>query len=579
MSKIIAFNNEQLFDEIHDIQIKSGFARHSIDNFGKMKICAYKKLNVDNDNYVKFDDGFVMCSGTLIYKNRIGKGSIVELHDDFKTAGIMVKNDCRGFYCVCICIKQELHFFVGGGYSLYYYNCHDDLLVSTLFYYIVKAKKCKVNYLGFQERCIHYCNNDRETPFKNVYRLRENEEIIISNDKMTLINRIQEPLKHSEGTLDNLVYELKKNSLMLASCFSKTALFSTGGFDSRLALATMLAANMKPTLLSWKGNLYTALANPNDRIVSEQLAEKYDLPIERIQFSDDFELKDTGELCSTIWRFGEIGKLYSSNRAYFTALSKMGDTYITAGYFGEIYRNNECLDAAYKKPFTTQKYVNDFYLNQKFERAFANGEELRQYIANSIASGANDLLLDPSNLSKEDCMKIHYWFYRLHADTYTCQLINMYTYSSSILAPIDVVDIILSMPYEKLGRTRMEIACAKKLREDIFEVPIFSHQAYYRIKNTDHSAKRIVDKGTRVKGVIKKVLGDEIYYGLKRLLKKDILNNDELTFKEMYYYEKCIEEFEEKVNFKMTYDKNELFVLGRMEIAINYYYLLAYMIF
>ncbi len=71
MSKLIISNNKKIVQRVKEHSIENGFEKYTALSYSNCNIVSFKKLNIDNENFVKFENNdFVATAGTLIYKKK-----------------------------------------------------------------------------------------------------------------------------------------------------------------------------------------------------------------------------------------------------------------------------------------------------------------------------------------------------------------------------------------------------------------------------------------------------------------------------------------------------------------------------
>ncbi|HNP35089.1 MAG TPA: hypothetical protein PKK10_04495 [Woeseiaceae bacterium] len=228
------------------LQHKALLARNGFD------LHIYSKRRFETENVLEFENGsFIVATGTLIYRNRIGNAALAALFEDFTRERLTFEN-ALGHFAVWIYHAGRLSLFTDyqGMYQVY----RDETwgLISSSFLAVHAACKTRTpsaqeiyEYLCFS----HYYGN--QTIIKEVSRLDERFIHQLVPGHSETLKRIRLPEFDPQADFDAQVertHELLGNYFgALAAAFGNDqSLGLTGGYDSRLTLACLRHCGVSP---------------------------------------------------------------------------------------------------------------------------------------------------------------------------------------------------------------------------------------------------------------------------------------------------------------------------------------------
>ena len=485
MGKIVVSNNFEWLKSLQKVFFDSGLNA----NFANDNLIVYDKLKVHVDNFVQVENALIASNGTLVYKNLIGKEALIALYFDYEQCGKKIDSirvNCFGSYFILIKENDSITAFVdeAGTYALYYYSDQNNYLMTNTYYHIALVTGSDINRNSNIEEFLEFCIIDNETPFKDVYRLLGDEVIYIHNQELCVkkVSLNQYKLRNTEfesvanQIKEEIVYYTEKMRLFS----EKPVLFMTGGVDSRLSLASYLAASMKPILCSWGGNYLKMNTKDADADVSNKIAVEENLEFRYIDVSesDAFEVDEIP--VNQFDKYGEWATIYGNNKKWFALFEKNDVFSYEFGYFGEIIKGWEILDTISKDNITVEEFCKLYTGRQSYHfdsNSTFDIDEYKRTVHNKVKKISKKLGFDDSKLSKEDCMVLYYT-YRLHADTKCCNFANMFGYCSPVLAHKPVADLINMCPYEYKQHDRINLYITKMIDSNLLNVEYFTHGKY-----------------------------------------------------------------------------------------------------
>ncbi|MFC1835580.1 hypothetical protein ACFL2Q_12715 [Thermodesulfobacteriota bacterium] len=246
------------------------------DNF---VVFLYNKAAYSNDNVRHFDNGdFILCSGTLFYRNRIGNEALEMLYDEFYGEGALFSH-LQGHYCVLLFKGGYLYTFndLNGLYHVY----HDEKpsVISNSFLAVAKSlEKRTVAEQELYEFVSHGAMYGDRTFIAEVKRL-DSVHIHQLQPEHSLIPKVIETDPFNENwpfdeQVDFFVDRLQDHFRMLRSHWGDSVGSAlTGGYDSRLVVSLLRKVGISPHLY-----IYGAHGDEDVR-VAKAIAEAEGFPI------------------------------------------------------------------------------------------------------------------------------------------------------------------------------------------------------------------------------------------------------------------------------------------------------------
>ncbi len=500
MSKIILCNNEEIFNKLCDQYCFMSFSQNGLRSDELIHAATFSKLNISTENFCEIGDDFVACSGTIAYRNQVGKKALKTLYENFDIKNINgIRKNTVGSYAVIIKKGNQASLFIdeAGTYGLYYYNKNGLFLTTNTFTHIQCAVKTELCTLALQERLIEYCNLDNATIFQEIYRLLGTEAIVFDYTSRSIetvridCNHYSFKINDEKEVVEKLIELLEKYSRSYALFSSKKVLFTTGGVDSRAILAIYNHMGVKPDIANWGGCPIEMNTKSQDQEIARRLAERSGLLFKVFNVSHDFKA-DYGVIPEKIRKYGELGLLYCGNTKWFEIFEGTPFESFDFGYFGETIKAWEPLDVSYHVGFTIDDYVDLFFNRQRYLKG--NTDSLKEYVRKKIYNIAKEYNIELQNLSKEDCMVLYY-VYRVHADTACTNFANMFGFSANIFAEKELADYINQIPYVLKENDHLNLMLTEKLDSKLLNIPYFTH-CKYRVFNKE---KKCLEEPKRIK--------------------------------------------------------------------------------
>jgi len=526
----------------------AGFKENGVISGSFGQLTTFSKIRVQTKNLVTDDKGFIAGTGTFLFNGKAGEEALRELYEDF-TGDTAIRARIVGSYCIVLSYAGKVYVFVdeGATYNIYY-NLSDEnkkIILTNTYYHVSKGMDAvevsEENLIGVWFRKLIDC----ETPIKNVYKLMGHECLIFDGD-VWILQEAPEVLDDDGLDVPQKAKLLYQN---LDKVFASSGVFMTGGQDSRISLALMLAMGMKPTLYYGIGNSSNTSTKTEDFNIVKSFSERFDLPIQIMNWNDSAGK----EYEKHISRYGELFALYCMNENIFEEFEKkLGVEFVALGYFGEVYRTIEPIETYKKDVFTLDDFLDDIYLHDCMP-VFTEGEyiKFKGIIKNQFRKVCCARNIDENHITK-DQFQILNTVYRQRWDTQMNNFANQFMYSFPLFGNIQLIRKTESVPYNNRLNSKHLMECIYALKPELLEVPFFSH---IKVKKYNPVTHELTNKEyvSVIKDVVRGMIRSErmmkfarnIYYTLRG----DKKGRQEI---EQQYADKqnLIDTFEDTIGFK-----------------------------
>lgn len=483
MAKFLLSNDKGKYDYIKNIYLDTGFNRFNEYTKDNLYFSAYEKIRVNNCNFIKIDNDFVASSGTLIYKEIIGREALKNIYDDFNNDIQDIRNHIIGNYALII--KKENKIYVFGDenniHNIYYYNKNKKWILSNTQFHIAKAlNDVEIDEFNLIEYAFQYSILDNGTIFKNIKKLMGDECIVLDlnhyNFNLNKINinypdiqikDIDSMVKDFAGLLQNKIKIISKN-------FKTITISMTGGLDSRMVLAGFLSNNIKPNITYGVGNSQITNTKNRDLEINKIYSENFGLKFYEMNWKtnkDIFEYWD-----KSLLKYGELFRIYGASKNVFSEFEEKLDTqFIEFGYFGETLRNRPWLENISSNFFTIDEFVSEFYINNSYIKQCSKYKEYRGNLRCKFENIIKKNNLNKKKLTKNDFYTIYNYWFNGGAHNLINNFNNLFFNSISILSIKEINYFSKEIPYEYKKNAKFMLKVLYYLYPDILDVPFFSH--------------------------------------------------------------------------------------------------------
>lgn len=485
MSNFCLTSKDHLIDKYKVIKENAGYKLSGSVESKSINYLSFHKFTFKNENYLAIGDDFVGAVGTMIYKETT-ENMLLNLYNDWKGDISEIRKQSIGSYCViikkgdCITVFGEENYM----YNIYYYLADSSFIISNSFVDVktVYGKELEIDTLNFLELAFNTYIIGEETIYKGVKRLCGDEFIQIDLNlnktevkKMNVDWRIYENLSYSDR-IKKLSDNLIKKTKVIYDAYGTPALSMTGGLDSRLCIAPVLANNVKPDLYYGVGNSILTDTKDMDLKINQMYAEKFGLSLEVMDWSTTIPLdKDWQKYFE---RYSESFSQYNASSCVFEALEKVPNHYMVFGYFGELYRNLPWIENLQKEYITLDEYIDDYFMQQvSFERLIRSTnipyEEFREHIKKKMVKLCNRYGINPEKINVEEYRYLYLEYLRIGCSI-MLNLVNKMRYISYPIAEDDVYKYCSLSRQEHLGAKFM-LDMYKQIYKPVLEIPFFTH--------------------------------------------------------------------------------------------------------
>lgn len=482
MGKILVTNNEQWFGDLNAIFEKSGFKLSEKMVIQKIMASAYKKLNFENENFVKFSDGFIACAGTLIYKGNKDADALRTIYLDLEKDSIKnVRQRLYGCFAIIVCRKHELQIFVDemAEYCLYYSFEKKNYLITSTYYHIQNCVHSKINGDGLLSSAVRGGLIDNQTPYESIFKLRADEVIKIDalKDEFKIeaveLNKYQFKFRSPEEAVSEIKKMVDEIAVERAKVFPDMLQFLTGGLDSRLEFAIYKNAGANMESAYWSGEDIITNGTQLDAKISRQISDYAGIENTQYDVTEEFEEALSNIDRKKCLKYGEYASKYTCNSRWFRIFEENYKfVYLGFGYFGEIMKDLSDLDMHYKQPYSLLNFVRDVYSRVGVEKYAVKSNTFYGYLENIFKE--RNAGINSKNLSQEECFRL-FTKERVNPDGAMDNFCNMFCYGFSVFAQKKVFDAVASIPYVWRKDEKIPLMMTRKYDLNLLDIPYCSH--------------------------------------------------------------------------------------------------------
>ena len=528
MSKLVIETNQEEFSKLIDI-IPACF-RNTFQSSGEFgSIATFGKLKVPTTNVHSGNSGFAVGIGTYIYEGKIDSDALRCIYEAFSGDVRALQKVLIGSYAIAIWKNNKLVVFVdsNGTQDLYYtLDKYNVSICSSLFHLGKVHRPISLNSEAMVQQLFQSCIVGDATILDGISRLDGNHAIswhegIWSMDFLPPLD-----MSIEKGRSLSSAAACKFSSIR--DTFVTPAVAMTGGQDSRLALSLLLGAGIRPRLIYWRGNSISTNTKEQDYECTCQLASKYDLDVEVWDACDS----SREHYAKALGVFGEYAHLYGYNENLIHSFFNTSVDFITFGYFGEMFRNTEDIQAYDKESFTVAELFDDLYLRGSYKDIYPEFTAYRAHILDSMTAICENLGIDSSNLTKSDFQHLNTEMYRKRADIHMTNYANQFMYSFLVLGDRMMTDSMNLMGFDDRVGSKPMIEAIHNLTPELLEVPFFSHIRKMKYDAQSHALNEESQVKTRIKQYLQKEKKSAWYYPFARRI-YHLLNHDKKSLTEL----------------------------------------------
>lgn len=483
MGKMLLTNNRQWYQSLTALFADVDFhvSGEVAGEGNSPDFISYHKINFANENVYTENDGFIGCSGTLVYKKECGSQALKALYEDLKRKDLQqIRKDLLGTFAVICKIENTVMCFVDetGTYAFYYLCEKGKYILTNTFYHIQKMSGQKYLPEVLKENVVQYGVVGNKTPFENIYRMLGTDLIRIDCDSGEMqIDFIE--MNHYDiksGTIEEAAAQVNAVAQGIfedSKCVMQdVAVFLTGGVDSRLVLGNYLAAGIRPTVFSWHGAHNTMNSIDNDLQAVRKIAEATQLNMQAVDLSKEDQFH---EISLRMYdRFGECATIYNGNPIWYNILKDYNVGFADYGNVVEILKEWDVEWDFLGKKITLSTYTDKFINWMGMIKEGEGRDRLKADLMVSFGRIADSNHIDKENMTNEDCMILVSEF-RLHADTAVNDFANVFCYSFPFCTQRRLMSVVDKVPLAYKFEKKLNLTMQRQLNPKLLEIPFFSH--------------------------------------------------------------------------------------------------------
>lgn len=232
-------------DRAKKILFEKGLINCSEIDVGEYNILLFSKVLIPGQNFILYQEDFICCTGTFIYKGNPVKNGLAAFFNDFKDGSIS-NNEISGSFCIII-FKDSRLYLINDDENLYpvYFSKQLNCFSSSFLALCEMSEMLSINKLSSIENLITGCSFGFDTYFNEIKRFRWGKETILP-DSFNTIQLSKYVEDEGELSKEQTFLDQKK---AITFVFRNLASFAdiygcelgiSGGYDSRLLLALCL---------------------------------------------------------------------------------------------------------------------------------------------------------------------------------------------------------------------------------------------------------------------------------------------------------------------------------------------------
>lgn len=560
MAKFLLSNDAEKYNYIKNIYVSTGFNKFNEYISKNINFSVYKKLRVDNCNFLKIGDDFIATSGTLIYKNMTGGEALNNIYNDFSGNVQDIRNNIIGNYALIIKKKDKIYIFGDENniHNIYYYNDKQKWILTNTQFHIAKVlNDIEIDEFNLIQAVFQASILGNGTIFKGIKKLMGDEYITID-----LIN-YEINIKYPDiqvSDIDSMAEDfagLLKNKIKIISQNFKTITISmTGGLDTRVNLAGFLSNNIKPNLVYGVGNSLLTGTHNRDLEIVKIYAKKFGLNFYEMNWRTNNNIFEYWD--KSLLKYGELFEIYGASKNIFREFEEKIDTqFIEFGYFGEPLRNKEWLEKYDKVYFNLNDYL-EFYINKYLINTYEKVDDYKENLKEKVRKIVYKYGLNENKIHKDDFQKLYY-IYRRSADTKMNNYSNYFFYSISVLSTNDLYNYILNVPYEYKKNAKFMLKVLYYLYPDVLDVPFFSHRCDCIFNKNKFELKYRENFVKKIRNVLSIKINKEVFNLMKKIYLMFPIGIDKKTIdenKDSFKLEKLLLDYIFEKQHKISFIKN-----------------------
>jgi len=472
--------NESKFLRMSRTCKKAGLKKNGKMIKKKYQIAAYKKRAVNNENFLKINDDFICFSGTIIYKNKIGKNALKEMYHSIKKRKISeVRNEMIGHFAMAIKIKNKIYFFIDnlGTFNLYY-SKKDTVLSNNLMTVAKGLEKIKVDEIKIMSYLFFKENIGEDSIIKGIKRIYSDEiiEIDIENEKMKIKkikNKIFNPYEKNKKIQENVnIYEkLIIKQFRTFNVFDTINLYATGGMDTRMILAALKKAEVNFSILHGTNDETKRCALPSDKPIIKDFSKKENIKVKYVDWSQKEGMK-SARMKEYFEKLGFMYRIYGSPINFFHELEYDMLSQLQMGGFTSATTNSKPWEDK-KEEYTTKDIINSL-IPEKIFKAVKEKEKVYAEISNQIKKYIEHLPFIWREKNEKEKFVYALLFIHKRIPSRYINFFNEFYYYIAPFLTKELFDPLLSVPLYQRNKDKFQILLIKNMEKNYLKYPIYS---------------------------------------------------------------------------------------------------------
>ena len=517
-----AFSYNNCSKEIkQDVFVSKGHKNiKKIDISREERFVCCNKILVNNKNFLRLGDDFIVGVGTYVYNKLFAYNALKEIWNDFQVSDCTLRYKLYGHYAFILKKNGVISIFTdrAGVFRVYYAMQHESIYVSTSMLSVVEQMeepkidnvKAAINVCGFF---------GREIPFvQGVEILGGNKFIQIKELKARIFDRcsmieekhivdLNEAIGYVKGLINEQIEQFKyiQKSLNKEGFDSVFSVEITGGLDSRLLSGILRYGKLNYSYVHYP------LFGPDKEIadiIATTLNKKIEI-IENLVESNNYKIY-YGEYDS---RFNLLGH-YPNQRWKIPHLIKF------SGLRGECISTADIQQKKYEK-YSVEQYIDLFLKNSMINNSLL--EPCKEYMVNDVCSNLKIKRGVPLS-QYQVTLLVQFIYAQRTGDGFFLSAMGAHLWSWSIYNEAWFILSAANIDVDVRRKRKLTIALIKDLDSKLATLPFVSHRRTRR--NSVDKIKELpeVSKSYNgIKNLMPRFVVDFLYKKMGRRMGKSLL--------------------------------------------------------
>ena len=453
------------------------------------------------DDYVAVDEHGcgIVSSSRIGYQGHVGREALAAMYDDHLTGGVDRRTLVNDGVSVIASDREGYEILTGvSGVPVLYWHAQGPTLTwaSVLYFMASTVPDLTLDPAAVVERALNYSLVGSDTIFNEIDILTSGAAALVrhTGNGPLWTRRPADPLTPRSDVDGNeaaaTIVKVATDQYRTLGClYDGFTVYMTGGLDSRLQLALLLAADVDRDsidLVYGVGNSFMTNTKQRDLEIVRQIASGERLRFAELDWTADGF--DESGWDGILELSGEEGLTYARGMPLGSqrlTTAEVGQ-FVVFGYFGELLRPLDWQTAAMDGTMTLRGFV-DRYL--QFPTQGVNPavlDEMRTRITGRFAQvldrGPDERLTEPDVLRA-------YIEYRRSADTRASRLRALRGASFPVLGHPEILEVLLGLSFEAKAGSRLLVDVTRRCAPELLSYQVFSHARTYELSQ-DGSLQR-----------------------------------------------------------------------------------------